>query len=108
MSERVSVIASFLPKPGEEKNVEGILRGMIAPTRAEAGCERYELYQGPGQPKSFVLFEIYSDQAALEAHRNTGHYKSYRARVSDLLNEPIKVQLLQVLDVGGPQQEAKA
>jgi len=107
MSERVCVIANFLPKVGGEQQVETILRGMILPTRTEPGCERYELYQAAGQPASFVLFEIYTDQGALEAHRNTGHYKSYRAGIADLLSEPIKVQVLQVLDAAGHQPEAK-
>jgi quinol monooxygenase YgiN len=104
----VSVIATFLPKTGEESNVESVLRGMIAPTRAEPGCERYELYRVGDQPLAFVLFEMYTGQAALEAHRNTAHYKFYRARIADLLSEPIKVQLLQVLDTGSPKPQARA
>ena len=98
MSDKVSVIASFFPKAGKESDVEQILRGMIGPTRAEPGCERYELYGGTGSPPSFHLFEIYENQAALEAHRNTPHYKSYRARIADLLSEPIKVQVLRALN----------
>jgi quinol monooxygenase YgiN len=99
MSERVSVIASFFPKAGKESEVEQTLRGMISPTRAEPGCERYELYQSAESPPSFHLFEIYRDQAALAAHRETAHYKSYRARIAELLTEPIKVLLLHALNL---------
>lgn len=99
MSESVAVVASFIPKPSHEKQVEQVLRGMISPTRAEPGNQRYELYAGNGAPAVFVLLEMYKDQAAVEAHRGTEHYKAYRARIGDLLSEPIKVKILRVLDI---------
>ena len=98
MSTLVSVIATFIPKPGQDKGVEQVLRGMVSPTRNEPGCNRYDLYCTKDSPASYVLFEIYKDQAALEAHRGTEHYKSYRARIPELLSEPIKVQVLTGLD----------
>ena|ERR1700730_14417915 len=99
MSESITVIATFGPKNGNEKAVEQVLRGMVGPTRKEPGCDRYDLYCSQQAPVSFVLFEIYKDQAALEAHRSTEHYKSYRAQIADLLGEPIKVQVISSLDV---------
>lgn len=99
MDARVSVIARFFPKSGQEDAVEGILLGMVAPTRNEPGCNRYDLYRVKDGPVQFALFEIYKDQAALEAHRATEHYKSYRARIMDLLSEPISVLVLNGVDV---------
>lgn len=95
----VSVVASFSPKAGKAAEVEGILREMCAPTRAEPGCRRYDLYFVDGPQPQFVLLEDYKDQPALEAHRLTEHYKSYRSRITDLLSEPIKVLVLKGLDV---------
>jgi quinol monooxygenase YgiN len=99
MSESIAVVASFLPKPSQEKQVEQVLRGMISPTRAEPGNQRYELYAGNGAPAMFILLEMYKDQPAVEAHRVTEHYKAYRARIGDLLSEPIKVQVLRAVDI---------
>jgi len=48
---------------------------------------------------SFHFFEIYQDQAALEAHRTTDHYKAYRAAIPNHLAEPIGVKVLAGLDV---------
>jgi quinol monooxygenase YgiN len=100
MSEPVAVVASFFPKPSQEKQVEQVLRDMISPTRAEPGNQRYELYVGNGTPAMFVLLEMYKDQAAVEAHRGTEHYKAYRSRIGGLLAEPIKVEVLRALDIG--------
>ena len=98
-TEAVIVFASFFPKPGQEDAVEQLLRGMTTPTRQEPGCQTYDLYRSAQAPVSFHLFERYRDQAALDAHRNTEHYKAYRARIPELLADPIKVQVLQGLDV---------
>ena len=96
----ISVVATFIPKEGQENAVEVILRGMVKPTRNEPGCLRYELYGATGPEPQFVLIEAYADQAALEAHRATEHYKSYRNRIVDALSEPIKVAVLNAIDSG--------
>ena len=72
----IIVFASFFPKVDTESEVEAILRGMIGPTRQEAGCEIYDLYQGKNGgegPSSFHLFERYRDEDSLHAHRETEH-----------------------------------
>jgi quinol monooxygenase YgiN len=93
----VTVFASFAPKQGQEPAVERILRGMTGPTRGEPGNRVYDLYKDA--QGGFHLFEIYNDQAAVEAHRGTAHYKAYRAAIADLLAEPISVKILAGLDV---------
>lgn len=95
----ISVVAVFSPKEGQEAEVEKILRGMCSPTRAEPGCDRYDLFRVNGTQSQFALLEDYKDQPALEAHRQTEHYKSYRGRIADLLSEPIKVTVLSGLEV---------
>ena len=97
-----TVVARFQPKPDAAAEVERILRGMIAPTRAEPGCQRYDLYRA-GSPESagYCLIERYVDEAAIQAHRETVHYKAYRAAIADLLAQPIDVALLAPLDVAG-------
>jgi quinol monooxygenase YgiN len=96
----ISVVATFTPKQGQESAVEGILRGMIGPTRKEPGCLRYELYASADPEPQFVLIEAYAGQPALEAHRATDHYKSYRGRIGEALKEPIKVVVLNTIDAG--------
>jgi quinol monooxygenase YgiN len=100
MSEPVAVIASFFPKAGQEQQVEQVLHDMISPTRAEPGALRYELYGGVEDSSMFVLIEMYRDHAALESHRGASHYKAFRARIDNLLTQPVQVGVLRVIDVG--------
>ncbi len=97
MNSSVIVIASFTPKDGAEHEVEKILQGMVSPSRGEAGCTCYDLYQKEAST-SFTLFESYKNQAALEEHRQTEHFKNYRAQIIELLKEPIQVNILQEIN----------
>jgi quinol monooxygenase YgiN len=94
------VFVRFFPKPGQEAAVESVLRGMIGNTRSEPGCRRYDFYRSALAPSGtmFCLVERYADDAAIQAHRETDHYKNYRARIMDLLERPIEVTLLEPLD----------
>jgi quinol monooxygenase YgiN len=98
MSQPVHVIATFAPRDGHAEAVEALLRGMVAPSRAEPGCWQYDLFRTQGTPAAFVIAESYANPAALEAHRRTAHYQAYRAGMGDLLDAPIQVQLLTALD----------
>jgi quinol monooxygenase YgiN len=42
---------------------------------AEPGCLGYEVLQSIDQPNSLILIETYRDFAALDAHRDSVHYR---------------------------------
>lgn len=94
----VAVVASFTPRPGASQEVQRILEGMVAPSRAEPGCERYELYEGE---KGFHLIERYRDGEALAAHRATDHYQGYRAAIGEHLEGEIAVLKMTPIDTAG-------
>lgn len=54
---------------------------------AEPGCERFDIYQEVRDPTLFLLIEIYADQAAFDAHRNSPHYLQFREDVKDWVEE---------------------
>ena len=94
------VFVRFLPIAGQEQAVEGILRSMVRNTRQEPGNRLYDFYRslnGEGRAE-FNLLERYADDAAVQAHRDTEHYKAYRAAIMPLLDGPIAVTMLDPLD----------
>ncbi|SFO23983.1 MULTISPECIES: putative quinol monooxygenase [Actinomadura] len=95
----VTVIARFDPAPEHADQLRKLLEGMVAPTRAEAGCHFYNLFAVQADDARFVLLECYEDSRALEAHRASAHYKNYRAQLPDLLATPIDVTVLTPVDV---------
>ncbi len=94
------VFVRFFPKSGMESRVEATLRTMVTHTRREPGCRRYDLFESKSTQggRIFCLVERYADAAAQQAHRETQHYKDYRATIMDLLEQPIDVSLLEPLE----------
>ncbi len=46
-------------------------------TIAEPGIVRFDVFQDAEDPTHFSLLEIYRDEAAREAHLQTGHFKAW-------------------------------
>ncbi len=66
-----AVIYTFHAERADE--VVAILRELGAASRAEPGCVGYEVARGE-DGTSFVLFEKWRDQAALDAHYASEHF----------------------------------
>ncbi len=47
----------------------------------EPGCRRYDICHDPVEGTSFLLYQIYDDQAAYLAHRELPHYAEFRTLV---------------------------
>lgn len=62
--------------PGREAELQQELLALTAPTRAEPGALRYDLYQSTAKPNEFMRLEEWRDLAALEAHKQTPHLQA--------------------------------
>ena len=54
-------------------------------TRKEPGCRTFEVCVDPADATRVLLFEIYDDEKAFEAHQATAHFKKYLAEAVPLL-----------------------
>ena len=61
---------------GKEDQLKEELLSLEAPTRAEPGNIRYDLYQSPNEKNEFMRFEIWRNPEALEEHKATPHLKA--------------------------------
>jgi len=61
---------------GSAEELKRELLSTTAPTRAEPGNMRYDLYQSTENPDHFVRIEMWRDLAALEAHKQSPHLKA--------------------------------
>ncbi|HEY5792311.1 MAG TPA: putative quinol monooxygenase [Chthoniobacterales bacterium] len=93
---KIRVIARAVAQPGQETKVRELLQGMLAPTRAEAGCEFYELFESH-EPGTFYFYELWESRAALDRHAATPHFLSMVAGVKDRLAAPFEVSLVRNL-----------
>lgn len=84
MTAPVKIVAILTARPGKADDLQALLSGMLAPSRAEPGNLRYDLWRDQADPARFVLDELYTDNAAIAAHRATPHFQDYLARIGDL------------------------
>ena len=49
----------------------------------EPGCLRFDVLQDNEEPNRIHLYEVYQDEAAVEAHRNAPHFLKWRETVKD-------------------------
>ena len=45
-----------------------------ASCRDEPGCQRFDVLTSPKDPDLILLYEIYDDRAAFDAHKRTSHF----------------------------------
>jgi quinol monooxygenase YgiN/quercetin dioxygenase-like cupin family protein len=63
-------------REGKASEVKQELLSLTAPTRAEVGNIRYDLYQSVDQPDRFMRLEVWRDAEALELHKATPHLRA--------------------------------
>ena len=90
---KVHVIARFVAHEGSDNQLKALLHGMLVPTRAESGCESYELYESDSRGR-FYLNETWESQATLDRHMATPHYERLKKTGAELVREPFEVNLV--------------
>ena len=89
MSEPVTIIARVRAKAGQESRLRQELQRLLAPTRVEAGCIRYDLHASQTDPALFLFYEIWKSEADVDAHFQTPHLQAMLKLVPELLDEPL-------------------
>jgi quinol monooxygenase YgiN len=82
----LGVVATLKVKPGMEKEFEAVAKELVAKVNAnEPGCKLYALHHGE-TPHTYVFMERYADQAAVEAHRASDHFKTLGRKMGDYMD----------------------
>ncbi|WP_083533192.1 putative quinol monooxygenase [Bosea sp. WAO] len=55
--------------------------------RDEPGCERFDVLQPDGEQDCILLYEIYRDRAAFDAHCASQHFKRFDAATKTMVAE---------------------
>jgi quinol monooxygenase YgiN len=87
-------VAKLTVKPGMEKEFEAVAKELVAKVRAaEPGCHLYALHRADA-PNTYVFMERYADQAAVDAHRATEHFKMLGRKLGDYMEGRAEVMRL--------------
>ena len=72
------VIAEFRVEHGQIEAFRSFMQRHAKLSRAEPGCSMFEVCQVVADPAHFVFHEVFDDEAAYLAHRDTAHYQLWR------------------------------
>ncbi len=73
---------------GRQRFLQAIEADALGSERDEAGCMRFNVLQDEKDENVYYFYEVYKDQAALEAHRTMPHYATWRAAAAETLDGP--------------------
>jgi quinol monooxygenase YgiN len=80
----VKVIAFVTVKEGEEKAFEAAADICVAASRAEPGVLYYDLWREAEGERRYVFNELYTDQAAVQTHMGSDHFKAFGMAARDM------------------------
>ena len=58
----------------------------------EEGVKRFEFYRESENEDTFILFEIYTSKEDQLKHRDTEHFRRWKGRILDMIQEPYSIK----------------
>ncbi|HVZ00357.1 MAG TPA: putative quinol monooxygenase [Dongiaceae bacterium] len=69
------IVVDFEIRPGAMQDFRRLVDANAkASVRDEPGCRRFDVLANPKDANRILLYEIYDDRAAFDAHRRTPHF----------------------------------
>lgn len=87
---RVYIKAGF-----EEKFIEAA-KTIIEKSNQEEGCLGYMLFQNPYEKTNFIFVEKWKNQAAIDFHFATEHFKEFGTLIADWTAKPGEIKIIDV------------
>jgi len=71
--------------PGQIDAYLAALKENGAASVTEPGCREFDIAVSQKDPNHVLIYEVYNDAAAAQAHRETDHFKKYAAATKDMV-----------------------
>ena len=95
-------------KPGDvDRFTEASFADAQGSVRDEPDCFRFDILRDPDIETRFYLYEVYTDESAMQVHMETPHFKRWWATVEDMIDDigSIKMDTVFPSDLGWASQK---
>ena len=76
--QRFAIVVTIKLKPGTAEEFKPlILENGTSAVKDEQDCHLFHIMQDNSDPDTFIFYEIYTDEAALDVHRETPHFLKF-------------------------------
>jgi (4S)-4-hydroxy-5-phosphonooxypentane-2,3-dione isomerase len=73
----IVLVVTWVARAGRETEVAALCSKLTEESRKEPGCVMYQVHRHRTEPRRFLIYEQYQDDAAIEAHRSSPHFLQY-------------------------------
>jgi quinol monooxygenase YgiN len=85
MSKFVLTVGLVVKPDQVDRFMSMLLENAKAARETEPGCRQFDVLVDPKDRTRLMLYEVYEDEAAFQAHQQTPHFKRYIADATPLL-----------------------
>jgi quinol monooxygenase YgiN len=91
----LGIIATLTIKPGRNAEFETAIKALQAKVWADEPSNKLYALHKTADPNVYVMLERYDDQAAIDAHLTTPHFKELGRKLGDYFVRPPDLQVMQ-------------
>ena len=91
------VVEFVVHAPWVEAFAQAIVENARASREEEAGCRQFDVCRDPADPTLFLLYELYDDEAAVQAHLRSPHFLRMNTLTSDWVRDKTVKRYLRVV-----------
>lgn len=84
---QVTVVARVVAEQNASESLKAELLKLVPATRQEQGCIAYRLHQDNDDQGLFLFYETWENEACLDRHLNSVHFKAYIAATEGMIKE---------------------
>lgn len=87
----LTMLAILKARPGARATLAAALSALVPRTRAEPGCLDYTLFEYADEPGTYCMRESFVDEVAFQAHLAAPYFQDFKARLDEMLDEPLRL-----------------
>lgn len=80
----ISIVAKFNVQVDKKDEFLALAKELVVKSNQEEGCIAYEINQNLEDSSVFAMLEQWKDEAAIDAHNNSDHFKAIVPQLSGL------------------------
>lgn len=89
---KVTNLAFIRAQAGRSEELGQRLRRLVAASRREPGCLRFELHRADDDPDLWMIYETWRSPADREAHYASAHLRAFVAEAPFLIEGPLDMR----------------
>ena len=89
----ITIVAKCSVKAGKGEDLVKMIPELVKASRSDAGNVSYDFYADLADPANFTFIEVWKDEAAIDSHIATAHFRGFLERAEPLLASPLDIAL---------------